>query len=133
VSKPLYRCMTKATQAEGEGVRHSLDWVFARRGILEVRPDALVCGDWVIPYSDIEESVLYSVRQTLIPGFVLVVRARGHIYQFGLNWGRFWSRELPFPVRRERARLGHSWFSVAVRVILLGLVVYSLWRRLRGG
>jgi hypothetical protein len=133
VSKSLYRCMTKATQAEGDGVRRSLNWAFARRGILEVRPAALACGNWVIPYRDIEDAVLYSVRQTLIPGYVLVVRSRGQVYQFGLNWGRFWTRDLPFPVRRERARLGYSWYSIAARGALFGLVVYWLWRRIHGG
>jgi hypothetical protein len=53
----------------------------------------------------------------------------GAVYQFGLNWGRFWSRELPFPVRRERARLGLSPFSIAVRVALIGLLALWLWRR----
>jgi hypothetical protein len=129
LAKPLHRCMTKATTAEGEGVRYSLNWAIARRGILVVGADALACGDWRIPYSEIDEAVLYSVRQMLIPGYILLVRSRGVVYQFGLNWGRFWSRELPFPVRRERARLQYSWYSVAVRVALLGLFVYWLWRR----
>lgn len=131
--KPLHRCMTKATTAEGDGVRRSPSWVVARRGILEVRRDALACGDWIIPHGEIDDAVLYGVRQMLIPGYVLVVKARGVVYQFGLNWGPFWSRDLPFPVRRERARLGYSWPSIAVRVALVGLLAYELWRRTRGG
>ena len=123
--------MTKATTAEGDGVRRSVHWALSRRGILEVRPGALACGDWLIPYGEIEEAVLYSVRQMLIPGYVLVVKSRGILYQFGLNWGPFWSRELPFPVRRERARLRYSWYSVAVRVGLVALFGYWLWRRNR--
>ena len=125
--------MTKATRAEGDGVRRSLNWAFSRRGFLEVRPDALACGDWLIPYDEIDEAVLYRVRQTLIPGYVLVVRSRGLVYQFGLNWGRFWSRDLPFPVKREGARLSYSWFSIAVRVALLGVLAYWLWKHSRGG
>jgi hypothetical protein len=35
--------MTKATTAEGEDVRRSLNWAVSRRGILEVREDALLC------------------------------------------------------------------------------------------
>ncbi|MEW4570273.1 hypothetical protein AB1L88_20595 [Tautonia sp. JC769] len=124
--------MTKATTAEGEGVRRSLNWAVSRRGILEVREDALACGDWVIPYQEIEEAVLYSVSQAFIPGYVLMVRTRGVIYQFGLNWGRYWGRELPFPVRREKGKLGYSWQSVAVRVAFFGLLGYWLWSRIRG-
>ena len=129
MAKPLHRCMTKTTTAEGDCVRHSLNWVLSRRGILEIGTDALACGDWRIPYSEIDDAVLYSVRQMLIPGYVLLIRSQGVVYQFGLNWGRFWSGEMPFPVRRESARLGYSWYSIAVRVALLGLVVYWLWRR----
>jgi hypothetical protein len=121
--------MTKATTAEGDGIRHSVNWVVSRRGILEVRPDALASGDWVIPYSEIDEAILYSVKQMFIPGYVLLVRSRGVTYHFGLNWGRFWTRDLPFPVRRERARLGYSWYSIAVRVALLGALAYWLWHR----
>ena len=129
MTKVLHRCMTKATTSEGDDVRRSFNWAVSRRGILEVQPDALACGDWVIPYREIDEAVLYSVRQMLIPGYVLLVKSRGVVYQFGLNWGRFWTRDLPFPVRRERARLGYSWYSIAVRAALLGLLAYWLWNR----
>jgi hypothetical protein len=131
VVKALHKCMTKATTAEDDAIRRSFNWAVSHRGILEVRPDALVCGEWVIPYCEIDEAVLYNVRQMFIPGYVLLVRSRGMTYQFGLNWGRFWTRDLPFDVRRERARLGYSWFSIAFRGALLGLVAYWLWRRSR--
>ncbi len=131
MAEVLHSCMTKATTSEGDDVRRSINWAVARRGLLQVRPDALACGDWVIPYSEIDEAILYSVRQMLIPGYVLLVRSRGVVYQFGLNWGRFWMRDLPFPVRRERARLGYSWYSIAVRVALFGLLAYWLWGRSR--
>lgn len=129
MTKPLHRCMTKATTAEGDGVRHSFNWAVSRRGILEVGADSLASGDWVIPYSEIDEAILYSVRQMFIPGDILLVKSRSVTYQFGLNWGPFWTRDLPFPVRRESARIGYSWYSIAVRVALLGLLAYWLWRR----
>jgi hypothetical protein len=119
VTKVLHRCTTKATTAEGDGIRHSFNWAVSRRGILEVRPDALASDDWVIPYSEIDEAILYSVRQMFIPGYVLLVRSRGATYQFGLNWGRFWSRDLPFPARREWARIGYSWYSITVLKVVV--------------
>jgi len=121
--------MTKATTAEGDDVRYSVNWVVARRGILKVMPDALVCGDWRIPYEEIDEAVLFSVTSFFfLPGFVLRVRSRGTIYQFGLNWNPFWKRELPFPVTREKGRLGLSPFSVVIRVAALSYLVYWLWK-----
>lgn len=132
-AQAIYRCMTKATTAEGDALRRSRNWVTARRATLEVKTNALACGDWLIPYNTIDEAALYSVRQMLIPGYVLMVKSRGITYQFGLNWGRFWSRDLPFPVRRERARLRYSWYSIAIRVAVLGLLAYWLWHRNRRG
>ncbi len=63
----------------------------------------------------------------LIPGYVLRVKANGVTYQFGLNWGRFWQGELPFPMRHERGHVGHIAFSMVVRIVLLAAIVYWLW------
>lgn len=123
----IHRCWTKATNEEGDEVRRSSNWVTARRARLHVTRDALVCGDWTIPYADIQEAVLFSVSQMLVPGYVLRVKAKGVTYQFGLNWGRFWERELPFPVHREKARLRYSFFSIALRIMLIAIVAHWLW------
>ncbi len=127
LEKPLYKCMTKATTAEGEDLRHSFNWMMARRGFLKVMPDALVCGDWRILYEEIDEAVLFHVKAILLPGFVLRVRTKGKTYQFGLNWGSFWKKELPFPVARETAKLTYSRFSIAIRLILLAYIIYFMW------
>ena len=131
MDKPLYWCMTKATTAEGEELRRSLNWVISRRGILKVMPDALVCGNWRIPYSQIDEAVLFSIW-SLLPGFLLRVKSKGKTYQFGLNWNPFWKRELPFPVAREKGKLKHSAFSIVIRLILVGYIVYWIWKHYGG-
>ena len=127
MDKPLYRCMTKATTAEGEDLRYSLNWVTSRRAILKVMPDALVCGNWTIPYQEIDEAVLFSVRSMFFPGYLLRVKSQGQIYQFGLNWNPFWKKELPFRIQREKRKLKYSAFSIAIRVILLGYLLYWIW------
>ncbi len=127
---PLHKCRTKATTAEGDNVRHSLSWVFSRRAILQVWPDRLVCGDWAIPYSEIEEAVLFETRANfIIPCYVLRVKVGFSIYQFGLNPSSFWKGELPFAVTRESMRAQFSPFSVGVRVALIGYVIYLIWMR----
>jgi len=127
MNKPLYKCMTKATTAEGNDLRRSFNWVIARRAILQVMPDALVCGDWRIPYDKIDEAVLFSIWSTF-PGFLLRVRVGGTIYQFGLNWNPFWKKELPFTVTREKGKLNYSAYSIIVRVFLLVYVAYMVWK-----
>ena len=128
--KPLHTCLCKATTAEGKELRRSFNWVTARRALLEVWPDRLVCGDWTIPYDEIEDALLGSFRQFFVmPGFVLAVTTGERTYQFGLNYGRYWKGELPFPARRERIRLAFSPYAIVVRVFLVGLITYWIWTR----
>ena len=124
----LHSCMTKATTAEGDDVRRGISWIFSRRGRLKVTTDALVCGDWTIPYSDISEAVLFSLPGAIFPGYVLRVKSNSQIYQFGLNGGNFWQGELPFKCKRESTSLGYSWFSATVRILFVSYVVYRLWQ-----
>jgi len=116
--------MTKATNKEGEKIHSSFNWAFSRRGMLYIMSDSLKCGDWEIPYSDIEESKIYSVPWLFTNAYVLVIKIRGQIYQFGLNPGRFWKGNLPFPVKRES--LDNRYWNIInlIRIILFGFLAY---------
>jgi len=125
----LYRCMTKAVCSKDGEEQSGFGWVTARRGILTVTDRELQLTGWVIRYDDIDEAVLLSTRQWLIPGYLLRVRCRtGTTYLFGLNWGRFWKGALPFPVRRGRARTRLSPLRLIIRGLLLALLIYIVWR-----
>jgi len=110
----IFRCKTKATNREGSRIRFSLNWLFARRGELILTSDALVCGDWWIPYEKIEDAVLVSVPTPFGTACNLEVTASSVTYQFQLKseslWRMkvhpFWQGPLPFPVRRETRRIG---------------------------
>lgn len=129
MSHLLHRCMTKATTAEGDDIRRSLNWMLSRRGLLKVFDDHLECGDWNIAYSEIEESVLFRTRQMFIPCYVLRIKTHGIVYQFGLNPGKYWSGELPFPAARESAVIGYSWYSIGIRIAAIAAIAYLLWNR----
>jgi hypothetical protein len=90
-----------------------------------------ISRNWRIPYEQIREAVLFSFRSSyLLPGYILKVDTGAAIYQFGLNgWGRFWKGELPFPVRRERGKLGASPFSIAIGVVAIAYLAYWVWQR----
>ncbi len=66
-----------------------------------------------------------------IPVYILAVTAHEQNYQFGLNPWALWRRQLPFQVRRERVRLGYAPFSVVLRLLAFGWLVYLVWRLLR--
>ena len=126
----LHKCMTKATTAEGDQMKLGPNWVTARRAILKVFPDRVECGDWVIPNERIEEATLYSIRTSLvIPGYVLKLTTEEKAYHFGLNAGKFWKGDLPFPVEREKGKLTYSKFSIAIRIALVAYICYYIWSR----
>lgn len=128
MSEPLFRCMTKGTTAEGDDIRHSLSWIFSRRGSLYVFADRLECGDWTIRYNEMQQAVLFRTRQLLIPCYVLRIKAHGRIYQFGLNPNRYWEGDLPFPATRESMALSYTWFSLALRLAAGAGLIYLWWR-----
>ena len=124
----LHKCLTKATTSEGDAVRYSHNWAFARRAMLQIWSDRLVCGDWTIPYASITEAVLVTVRQAFRPCHILRIRTAERGYQFGLSATDFWAGELPFQVSREKGRLGYSAFSIAIRAVIVGFLIYHTWK-----
>jgi hypothetical protein len=112
-SEVVYRCKTKATDREGDRLRWSLNWAFARRGELRLTDVAIQCGDWTIPYAEIDDAVLLAVPMWFGTAYNLRVKSRGKTYNFALKstsawrWtlDPFWSGATPFPIRRETARI----------------------------
>lgn len=116
--------MVKATKKEGENIRCSLNWVLSRRGMLYVMSDSLKCGNWNIPYPEIDEAIIYSVPWLFTSAYVLLIKSKGQIYQFGLNPGRFWKGDLPFPVKRENNN--NKYWNVVniIRFIIFGILIF---------
>jgi hypothetical protein len=110
--------MTKATRRETGELRLSVNWVLSRRGWFKVFPDRIECGDWSIPFSDIEEPILYHSRQAFVPVSVLKIRAGAETYQFGFNPWANPERHLPIPYRQERVSLKMSLSSLLVTGLL---------------
>jgi hypothetical protein len=135
----VFECRTKATNREGNHIRFSWNWAFARRSKLVLTDESLICGDWTIPYQEIEDAILVSVR-FLGWARTLFVRWGGKTYQFQLkseSWWRqiihpFWDGPLPFSVRRETRRFEHRpiWEDPPTQagvIILIVVVLVSLF------
>jgi hypothetical protein len=135
----VFRTRTKATYREGDRVRSSFNWMFARRGELALGPDRLTCGDWSLPYAEFERAAVVTVRAELGPGLTLMVWHGGRVYQFSLpsasSWRfvphPFWAGELPFPVTRETRTTDppSRWLMAAgAAAVAAGLIVPWLMR-----
>lgn len=124
----LHSCLTKGIRAAGDQLKFGPNWIFSRRARLKLYDDHLECGDWSVPYDDIEQATLSAFRAGLfVTGYVLRVVTPEQTYHFGLNAGRYWQGELPFVVERTRARLRYSLLSLTSRLILFGCALYLLW------
>src|SRR5262245_9678677 len=129
MSDVIFRTRTKATDREGERLRSSLNWLFARRAALVLGPDALTCGDWHLPYAEFESATLVTIPTPFGAARTLMIRGRGRTYQFQLRsesvWRvvthPFWDGPLPFPVSREVRRVEppSGW------LLLVGLVALA--------
>ncbi|MGI5172677.1 hypothetical protein H0R92_03625 [Treponema sp. OMZ 840] len=132
MSKPLYRCITKATNKEaGEGVRYSQNWVLARRAIFKVYEKEIRCGDWLFDTDKIQNAVLYHIRQMLIPGSVLEFTYEDTVYQFGFNPWAHPEKYFSFPIETKKAKMRYSPLSLAVRVFVLILIAYEIIKRFK--
>lgn len=131
MERPLYRCMTKATNRELGEPRLSQNWLWSRRGWFKVFPDRVACGDWDIPFSEIQEVVLYRSRWSFMPVSVLKIRVAGETYQFGFNPWAHPEAHLSIPYREENVKLRLSLFSFAVRAISILVLLYLVWTELR--
>ncbi len=131
MSKPLYRCWTKATDRETGEPRRSLNWVASRRAWFSIFEDRLECGDWCIPFESVRKAIAYRTRSMFIPCTVLRIETAEKTFQFGFNpWARP-VEKLPFHILEEAVRLQHSAFSIIVRVVLLLYIVYLVWDWIR--
>jgi hypothetical protein len=130
MSKVLFECQAAATTLEGSRIRLSLNWASAQWSTLIIYEHEICFGDWIIPYSEIDDAVLVTLP---LGGFGeqrrLILFWRGQHYQFVLPtvsfwpWqsppASFWDGPLPFAIRRDVG-------SLEFRSILILFVVFIL-------
>ncbi len=130
MSKPRYRCWTKATNKEVGEPRFSHHWATSRRAWFKVFDDRVECGDWVLPVSSITQAVVFKSRYWFVPASVLRLRTSAATYQFGFNpWCRVGSY-LPFEFTTEEIQPAYSVFSFVVRLAVVSYLIYWLWTKL---
>lgn len=97
----------------------SLRWAGARRGFLKVYNDAIECGDWRIPYSEIKQAELVSFPYFFTRAYLLRVQTASALYQFGVSPSGFWKGPLPFPANKSKFAGPTAIFAQILRIALL--------------
>jgi hypothetical protein len=114
----------KARKIKGDHKpRYEFGWAAARRSVLILASDGLHCGNWFVPLNTISEATLIKVAG----GAVLKVSTTDEkYYQFGLQYDPAWEEQSVLPVKIERTELKYSVISLIVRLIAVGVLIWSV-------
>lgn len=124
-----YKCFCKATNREDKELRYSHNWVAAKRAMFKVFDDRIECGNWRIPFADVESAHLYKAKQMFIPVNILQLVTKNGNYQFGFNpWANPF-KHLSIGYEESNIRLGYSTYSIVVRVLLVAYLGYLAWEK----
>jgi len=114
----------------GRGAR----WVIAKRAVLLVTGERVLCGNWEIPVHSIRQAVIVRLIPTSGRGLVLKIATKGgQHYQFGLLHDAAWFEGLPFPVEVQAGTLRYSAFSIVLRLSVLAYLAWVAWRYFGSG
>jgi len=117
------------TKQDGR-VTRGADWVISQRAVLMLTSKEIVCGKWTIPIDQIQSSQLLKIRSLFGGGAVLKIQTtEGTDCQFGMQINSEWIEQKIIPLTYEQAKINHSPFSTAVRIIAIGCLIYWAYER----
>ena len=115
---------TKARKVKSnEEAQYEMGWATARRSILILTTQALFCGDWTIPLSNIQEATLVKIPG----GSVLKVSTKdGLHYQFGMQRNPAWEKQTVLLLTVQETVLSYSKTSLILRLLVLAWLAYII-------
>lgn len=124
-----YKAWCKATDREDSEPRYSYKWAISRRAWFRIYEDRVECGDWKIPFESIEKAIVYKTKQMFIPATVLQLITKSKSYQFGFNPWASPIQHLQVEVEEKSIKLKYSALSIAIRVFLIGYLIYFIYSK----
>lgn len=114
-----------------QDIRLGLDWVLSQRAVIMLTEQKIVCGKWTIPLDTISAAQLSKHYSLFGAGQVLIVQTTDNSnYQFGMQLNPEWTNQQRLPLTIEERQVRYSAFSVIVRLIAVGLLMYFFYDRL---
>jgi len=131
--KVLAADASKGIMTKGNNdVKRGLDWVTSQRAVVLLTDKRIKCGQWNIPLEEIESSELIKINTTFGPGQVLKISTKDHNnFQFGMQMNKEWTDQEVIPLTLEKGKLKNSLFSIAIRLILIGYIIYWIIEKLK--
>ena len=115
---------------QDQAITRGTDWITSQRAIVLLTSKRVVCGKWKIPIEQIQSSQLLKFRSLFGEGAVLKLQTvDGTNYQFGMQINPEWTEQQIIPLTYEQAKIKHSAFSVIVRIVAIGYLIYWAYER----
>jgi len=113
-----------------QDIQRGLDWVTSQRAIILLTDKKIICGKWTIPLDTIANAQLVKINTLFGGGQVLKVQTTDNKnYQFGMQLNPEWTNQKKLPLTLENGKVKYSAFSIIVRLILVGYLIYWLYVR----
>ena len=114
-----------------QDIQRGLDWVTSQRAVLILTDRRIVCGKWTIPLNTISVAKLLKINSLFGSEQVLKLQTiDGRSYQFGMQLNAEWTTQQQLPLVLEKGKVKYSAFSIVVRLIAIGYLVYWLYNRI---
>lgn len=109
-----------------QSIQHGVSWLKAQRAVFMLTTEKIVCGKWCILLEDIERAELLKIRG----GQVLKITTKDQQhYQFGMQHNQQIENQKHMPLIIKKGKVGYSFFSIVIRVILVLQILYFLYAK----
>lgn len=113
-----------------QDITRGLDWVTSQRAVVLLTDKKIVCGKWKIPLENIQKTQLIKINSLFGGGQVLKIQTKDDKnYQFGMQVNPEWTNQQALPLTLEKGQVKHSAFSIIVRMIIVGYIIYWFYER----
>lgn len=126
---PRYSCFCRGTDKETGEPRTSLNWVFSRRAMFRIFDDRIECGDWTIPFSDVQTAILYKTKQWPLTHDILHFETRDKSFQFNFPLWAKPAKYLNLELPEKAVKLKQDPITILIRLAVVGYIAYEIWKR----
>lgn len=114
-----------------EDIKRGIHWVTSQRAVVLLTEKKIVCGKWSIPLDTISSAQLIKVNSLFGGAQVLKIHTVDEKnYQFGMQLNAEWTDQTILPLTVEQGRVKYSVFSIILRIIVVGYLIFWLYQRL---
>ncbi len=113
-----------------QDIQRGLDWVTSQRAVVLLTDKKIVCGKWTIPLDTISTAQLLKINSLFGGGQILKIRTMDdRNYQFGMQLNPEWTSQQILSLTLEKGQVKHSAYSIIVRLVVVGYIIYWLYER----